>query len=254
MSNKSIYVAFSNQKGGVGKSAFTTLVASYLHYTGNKNVAVFDCDYPQHSIHAMRERDKSLVMANDQFKLMLASWGQQTGNKAYPVLSVKPENALDFANKHVEASEKPVDVAFFDLSGTVSSSGILNSMLNLDYIFCPITTDRLVMQSSLTFALTMKDCLSKYPNVPLKGIYLFWNQLVKNENREIYDGYNSIIGQLNLNILKTEIPLTIKYKREMSQNSKQIFRSTLFPPSTALIKGTNLDVLVEEICQIIHLK
>jgi len=254
MKNKSIYVAFSNQKGGVGKSAFTTLAASCLHYTGNKNVAVFDCDYPQHSIHAMRERDKNLVMTDDRFKVMLAGWGKQTGKKAYPVISVKPENALDIANQHVEAVENPVDVAFFDLSGTVSSPGILNSMLNLDYIFCPITTDRLVMQSSLTFALTIKECLSKYPNVPLKGIYFFWNQLVKNENREVYDGYNTIIGQLKLNILKTEIPLTIRYKREMSHNSRQIFRSTLFPPSTALVKGTNLDLLVEEICQIINLK
>jgi cellulose biosynthesis protein BcsQ len=61
MNKKSIYVAFSNQKGGVGKSAFTTLVASSLHYAGGKNVAVFDCDYPQYSIHAMRERDKSFV-------------------------------------------------------------------------------------------------------------------------------------------------------------------------------------------------
>ena len=254
MERKSIYVAFSNQKGGVGKSAFTTLVASHLHYADNKNVVVFDCDYPQYSIHAMRERDKNLVMTNDHFKVMLSGWGEQTGKKAYSVLSVKPENAIDFASQQLGAREKPVDVAFFDLSGTVSSSGILNSMLNLDYIFCPVTTDRLVMQSSLTFALTMKDCLIKHPNFPLKGVFLFWNQLVKNENREIYDAYNAIIGQLNLNILKTEIPFTIKYKREMSQNSKQVFRSTLFPANKNLMKGTNLDSLVEEMCQIINLK
>jgi cellulose biosynthesis protein BcsQ len=254
MSNKSIYVAFSNQKGGVGKSAFTTLVASHLHYAENKNVAIFDCDYPQHSIHAMRERDKSMVMANDHLKVMLAGWHEQTGRKAYPVFSVKAEDALDYANRQLETSGQPVDVAFFDLSGTVSSSGILNSMLNLDYIFCPVTTDRIVMQSSLTFAMTMRDCLSKYPNVPLQGVYLFWNQLVKNENREVYEAYNAIIGQLNLNVLKTEIPFTIKYKREMSQNSKQIFRSTLFPANRALVKGTGLDLLVEEICQIINLK
>ena len=63
MERKSIYVAFSNQKGGVGKSAFTTLAASYLHYEGKRNVVVIDCDYPQHSIFAMRERDKSMVSA-----------------------------------------------------------------------------------------------------------------------------------------------------------------------------------------------
>ena len=46
-----------NQKGGVGKSAFTVLLASYLHYTVGHDVLVVDCDYPQWSIHAQRERE-----------------------------------------------------------------------------------------------------------------------------------------------------------------------------------------------------
>jgi cellulose biosynthesis protein BcsQ len=58
---KSIYVAFSNQKGGVGKLAFATHSACYIHY-GGRNVSVIDCNYPQHSIYAMRERNKRMVM------------------------------------------------------------------------------------------------------------------------------------------------------------------------------------------------
>ena len=45
-----LYVAFSTQKGGVGKTTFTVLAASYLYYLKGYNVAVVDCDYPQHSI------------------------------------------------------------------------------------------------------------------------------------------------------------------------------------------------------------
>ena len=44
------YIAFSTQKGGAGKTTLTVLVASYLHYVMDYNVAVVDCDYPQHSI------------------------------------------------------------------------------------------------------------------------------------------------------------------------------------------------------------
>lgn len=51
------YIAFSTQKGGAGKTTLTVLVASYLHYVMDYNVAVVDCDYPQHSIVEMRERD-----------------------------------------------------------------------------------------------------------------------------------------------------------------------------------------------------
>ena len=253
MDKKSLYVAFSNQKGGVGKSAFTTLVASYLHYTGNKNVAVIDCDYPQHSIYAMRERDKSMVNSNHFYKEMIVNQFRMINKKAYPVVAAQPEEAIAVANSLVRDSETPFDIVFFDLSGTVYSSGILQSMMNLDFIFCPVTTDRLVMQSSLTFATTIQDYIQRTAKTPLKGVYLFWNQLVKSEYKELYVAYNSIISSLKLNILQTEIPFTIKYKKEMSPNNRQVFRSTLFPASKALIKGTNLDLLVDEICQTIKI-
>ena len=43
-----LYVAFSTQKGGVGKTTFTVLAASYLYYLKGYDVTVVDCDYPQH--------------------------------------------------------------------------------------------------------------------------------------------------------------------------------------------------------------
>ena len=47
---KTVFVSFATQKGGVGKSTFTIYAASWLHYVKGLNVAVVDCDYPQHSI------------------------------------------------------------------------------------------------------------------------------------------------------------------------------------------------------------
>ena len=123
----------------------------------------------------------------------------------------------------------------------------------MDYLFCPIITDRLVMQSSLTFASTIQEYLKRTPQSPLKGICLFWNQLVKSGNKELYDAYCTIIKKLNLNLLQTEIPFTIKYRKEMTISNRQVFRSTLFPPHKSLIKGTNLDLMVNEICQIINI-
>ena len=70
MKKESKYVAFSTQKGGVGKTTLTVLVASYLHYVKGFNVAVVDCDYPQYSIVEMRERDLKTVMEDDHYKLM----------------------------------------------------------------------------------------------------------------------------------------------------------------------------------------
>ena len=39
-----LYVAFSNKKGGVGKTTFTVLAASYLYYLKGYDVSVVDCD------------------------------------------------------------------------------------------------------------------------------------------------------------------------------------------------------------------
>ena len=68
MKKETLYVAFSTQKGGVGKTTFTVLVASYLYYLKGYSVAVVDCDYPQHSISAMRKRDAEQVNGDEYYK------------------------------------------------------------------------------------------------------------------------------------------------------------------------------------------
>ena len=52
--DKPLYVAFSTQKGGAGKTTLTVLMASYLHYIKGYDVAVIDCDFPQYSIPLSR--------------------------------------------------------------------------------------------------------------------------------------------------------------------------------------------------------
>ncbi len=41
-------ISFATQKGGVGKSTMTSLLASVLHYRLGYNVLIMDCDFPQH--------------------------------------------------------------------------------------------------------------------------------------------------------------------------------------------------------------
>jgi cellulose biosynthesis protein BcsQ len=55
MKKETLFVAFSTQKGGMGKTAMTVLAASYLHYTKGCHAAVIDCDFPQHSIVKLSE-------------------------------------------------------------------------------------------------------------------------------------------------------------------------------------------------------
>nr|WP_281512072.1 ParA family protein [Alistipes finegoldii] len=50
---ESASISICNQKGGVGKSTFTVLLASYLHYIVGHDVLVVDCDYQSSDMRAV---------------------------------------------------------------------------------------------------------------------------------------------------------------------------------------------------------
>src|SRR5690606_35267586 len=127
------------------------LVASTLHYRMGYNVAVLDCDYPQHRLLKMRERDLKTVRENENFKKMAHKQFMTINKKAYTIEQCKAETALSEANDLIQSSTVPFDVVFFDLPGTVNSAGILQTLMGMDYIFSPITADRVVVESTLSF-------------------------------------------------------------------------------------------------------
>ena len=79
MSRQCVFIALSNQKGGVGKSTMTVLLASYFHYVMGKRVAVVDCDYPQFSIQSLRTRDMQNVEKSEYLQRMLYEQHERTG-------------------------------------------------------------------------------------------------------------------------------------------------------------------------------
>ena len=119
---ETLYIAFSTQKGGAGKTTLTVLAASYLHYVKGLNVAVVDCDYPQHSIAEMRKRDLKTVMEDEHYKAMAYRQLQRIGKKAYPVIEGTAEDAVEKAEGLLEKLPG-TDIVFFDLPGTVNSGG-----------------------------------------------------------------------------------------------------------------------------------
>ena len=57
--SKTRFVAFATQKGGIGKSTITALVANYFHNVKGYNVAVIDCDEPQYKTCETRNWNSS---------------------------------------------------------------------------------------------------------------------------------------------------------------------------------------------------
>jgi cellulose biosynthesis protein BcsQ len=184
---------------------------------------------------------------------MIVSQFSRLEKKAYPVVTAGPEEAKDVADNFLETSETPVDVVFFDLPGTVNAKGIFKSIIHMDYIFTPIMTDRMAMQSSMSFVSTVQDYISLNPKAPLKEIHVFWNKVNKRVPADLVGTYDKIMAQLKLRVLKTRIPDTNRYEKELSLSGKPFFRCTLLPPPARLLAGSNLDTLAEEIMQIINL-
>ena len=98
---KELLVAIASQKGGVGKSVFTVLLASVLHYRKDVRVAVVDCDSPQHSIALMRERDMENVMKNDDLKVNLYRQYERIRKPAYPVIKSDPEKGVEDLRRYM---------------------------------------------------------------------------------------------------------------------------------------------------------
>jgi hypothetical protein len=56
---------------------------------------------------------------------------------------------------------------------------------------------------------------------------------------------------LPLPVLKTFLPDTKRFRREQNASRRSVFRSTLFPADRSLIRGSNLDKLVDELIELL---
>lgn len=254
MRKEPIYVAFSTQKGGVGKSAFTVLAASYLHYTKGFNVAVVDCDYPQHSINALREREKNQVNTDEFYRQLVMNHFSTLRKKSYPIICSKAEDAIAVAREFISNDSQEYDIVFFDLPGTVNTKGVIETLSSVDYIFAPIIADRFVLESSLTFASKLNEAIVMNQSNRLKGIHLFWNLVDNREKTDLYSIYEEGINSLGLSVLKTTIPDSKRFRKEMSLDRRVPFRSSFLPADKRSLRGSNIKELIDEICAIIKLE
>ena len=217
MKKEPLFIAFSTQKGGAGKTTLTVLMASYLYYVKGYDVAVVDCDYPQFSIKDMRERDLKNIERNPYLRKLAYDQFKRIGKR-----------------------------------GTVNNLGLIKTVATMDYIFCPIAADRFIMESSLKYASIINDTLITTGKSNIKGIRLLWNMVDKREKTDLYDIYDKVIAGMGLEVLNTSLPDSKRFRKEGSEEGdRPFFRSTLLPPDKALAKGSGIDALAEEILGIV---
>ena len=244
MKKNPLFVAVSNQKGGVGKSTMLVTLASLLNYSMGKNVAIVDCDATQRSLFNLRERDMEMVEINKKYMVLLEEQ-RLRGCRIYPIRQAKPENARPVAGEL--AAKADFDIVFIDLPGSMDISGVLQTIFNVDYVLTPIAADNFVMDSSFVFAKSVMKCAENRKNIPLKDVFLFWTKVKKRSNTEVLDNYMALMKKQGLKILDSMIPDLCRYDKELSSRTRTYFRCSLLPPPAGQLKGSGLQELANEL-------
>lgn len=73
----------------------------------------------------------------------------------------------------------------------------------------------------------------------------------KRERTSLYDVYEGMFKSLDYSVLNTRLPDSKRFRRELSENRKAVFRSTIFPSDPNLLRGSGIKELSDEICEII---
>ena len=244
MKKNPLFVAVSNQKGGVGKSTMLITLASLLNYSMDKSVAIVDCDSTQRSLFNLRERDMEMVEINKKYMVLLEEQ-RLRGCRIYPIRQAKPENARQVAGEL--AAKADFDIVFIDLPGSMDISGVLQTIFNVDYVLTPIAADNFVMDSSFVFAKSVMKFLENRKNIPLKDVFLFWTKVKKRSNTEVLDNYMALMKKQGLKILDSAIPDLCRYDKELSSRTRTYFRCSLLPPPAGQLKGSGLQELANEL-------
>jgi hypothetical protein len=75
------------------------------------------------------------------------------------------------------------------------------------------------------------------------------------EKQELSKMYNGALAELNVPVMQTQIPQSVKYDREQSiSGNDYLFLSTVFPPDKPLLKGSNWDLFMNEFLKLTNLQ
>ena len=192
-------------------------------------------------------------MQNDYHKRAAMQLYQSINKKAYPIISCKAEDALSKAFEYVNQSAIEPDITFFDLPGTANTKGVLTTLRTMDFIFSPISADRLVMESTLSFTKAFLGLPETAESNEDQKMWMFWNQVDGRERSPLYDVYNKLIDELGLSLMQCQIMNSTRFRKESEAGAKTVFRSTLMPPDERLMNACRLDQFMTEFLRIVQL-
>ena len=188
-----IFLGFSSQKGGVGKSTLAEIVSSIFYYERNIHLFVVDCDLLQDSFYKLREREKACIESDPQLSWQMTQHFSSLKRTAYRILKADPKEAIEKANEYIRKHpSEQFDLVIFDFPGHAGTSDLLQLSLEMDYILSPLEPDVQSMVACLIYIKAVNDLGVSMSSVRIKEVILLWNKVdrrVKNTLIEYYSRY-----------------------------------------------------------------
>lgn len=225
MKKEALICSVAHQKGGVGKSTITAILATAIHSRTNKKVLVIDCDY-QGSLISLREKE----LEDDKKSIVSAA--------AYPIVAEDPENIFESMGKYIE----DYDIIFIDMPGNIKQKGIIDLFLLTHIIIIPLVANELDVDSTIKF---VEKCaqireMKKEEGEDLRLMGIMNKFSMKKENRMLIDFAEALGIELFENFLRNNV----RYDRKIS---------TLVPMGSSMDEEDEVTLVTNEFIKKLNL-
>ena len=224
--NRSINrIVVANQKGGVGKSTFATMLASYMYFRENHQVVFIDGDYPQHSTKKLRNRELERFKQDEDLMRAFSATGKE---QIYPITNsqmvhVFERPAPDQPSTFEKASHPQIgaDTIIIDTPGSVAIEGLGTILQNVDSVVVPLEPEEMSLISTAEFLAALSRIGATGTNRQVRTI-AFWNKVRLRSHRDMITSQNELFRKAGIHVLEHTVPYSVKMKRSET-------RSTIFP-------------------------
>jgi len=177
---KSIIIGIMNQKGGVGKTTITTLLANLFNFYFHYRVAIIDADMPQHSIIKRRKEELKQINRDPKLKGLLKRLykGILDKEKMISPIDIIPAD-FTTVNNILAKHKSNYDIIFIDMAGTINQKGIIDVLKNVHHFFIPVLEDSDTLMSSFEFYSILDKYIIQENSVDknFRSAHFFFNRI-----------------------------------------------------------------------------
>ena len=173
-----LYLGFSSQKGGVGKSTLAEILSSMLYYEEGISLFVVDCDLTQDSFFKLREREKGTIGEDPALTAYMQTYFHQLERRSYRIIKARPQEEVTRTEAlAMQYPEEGYQLVVFDFPGHAGTRELLELSLEMDYILSPLEPDIQSMVACLSYAKSIQDLGISMQTARIKDIWLLWNKV-----------------------------------------------------------------------------